>query len=158
MKNDEDMKLFPIGKEKYKKIKEVNNITLFVLLEYAEVVRKEIQNFYEEYGGSIYVIGSYENLGIMKNEFHKNFSKIEIILDKYKEEKKSENGDVIRYYWEDVYTIISNPIQVQRLTLKKYSKKIIGNMSLDYQKKFARGREKIKGKLQEIEKTFNINY
>lgn len=145
--------LYPITQEEYKKIKEKNKIILEILLEYVEMIKKEIQDYYEENGGSIYVTKAYEMLRKMNNEFYKNYIKFEIILKMNQTtEKVEENGKekIIRYYLKDVYSAIIEPVKKQNETLKRFSKKILRSFAIPkYHKRFVKEREIIKRKLQQ---------
>ena len=145
----------------YENIKKLNNEVFVLLLGFSGIVKSILDNIYKECGSFNSLGRANENLKTMNALFLKNYKKIEIIINWHKEEKLVEysngNQEIIRYYLNDVYSVITNPISPQKFTLKKYSKKILMKLGdQKYRKQFINERAKVIRKLDKLEANFNI--
>lgn len=88
------------------------------------------------------------------------FEEIKIIIDWDKQESTSDDKghmNIIRYYCNDVYSIIKNPASQYKKVWKTYTKKMLRKIrNQEYRKEFTRIRTRMRNKLDKLEKEIEI--
>lgn len=87
------------------------------------------------------------------------FKKIKIIVDWTKQElvEDKNNTNITRYYYDDVYSYIKNPVSEYKKVWKTYSRKMLKKLHYPaYRKEFLSIRSKIKKRLDELEKEVEL--
>ena len=139
----------------YEQIKKLNMEALNLVQEFIDLLDELFKETYRENGFIMNITKIYHIKNDMEMQSRNYAETIKIVIEQG-DIRKAENGKINRYYYQDVYRAIKQPVTVQISILKIFTKIIIKKLRhFETKEKFKKIRANIRRRLDKLEKEQN---